>query len=778
MNLANLAISITAVDATHGLFTRMSKNCQKFKDDLKELWRQGEKVNATMKVLGKAGTYSAMTFGGIAAATGAHQIINGLADAQEGFNKIAVLSGKSTEQMEAFKRKIYEIATKTATGPEQILNAAINKIGEGMSDADIFSTLEKEGLYFKATFSKNFTEISDATLKISRNMKMDLDTVTDSFAGLHEIMKGSGKLDFESFMKSSEGLTRDAGLIMGSKSGKGKEGILQLAVATKFASKTMSADEATSGAEAFFSDLVKSKTEGTLQKVAGIDLDMLRKGAEKSGNAIGYIIDRITQATRGDDLALSQLFKSDSTRKFIKSIQDNKAEFEKTWRSVENANHSQAFKDQEQAMKSIKEQWSLFRIQLTQAMDKNVAPWLDKITNALKWLNSDAKGANATMIALKATFGVAFLAKGTNMLVSFGKGVKDAAGSAKGLYDGLNKYYEKLKIQQAYSKAGVQVPNNATGILSKITTGLGKAATASWGFVKSLWAQAAAWAATPMGMITIAIAAIVVGAILIYKNWDKVKAFFVKTWEWFKGIWAMVPGWMQWLFPLVKIPTVIVQNWGKISGFFKGLWGGIKSVFSTAWNWISGTVGKIFNIYATVGRGIWSVFSKVFGFIGGIFKKFYNAGANIVSSIWNGMKSLINKPVEAIKGMAEKIRKFLPFSPAKEGPLRDIHKLKFAETIASSINDAPLVNRMKNMAGKAFGQLKTLTPALSLAAAPMAGARGVQQPIKITINIDARGAAPGVEQNIQKAVMQCIPQIEKALAASQERRARSSNSGR
>ncbi|MDD3466028.1 MAG: phage tail tape measure protein [Campylobacterales bacterium] len=81
-------------------------------------------------------------------------------------------------------------------------------------------------------------------------------------------------------------------------------------------------------------------------------------------------------------------------------------------------------------------------------------------------------------------------------------------------------------------------------------------------------------------------------------------------------------------------------------------------------------------------------------------KEFFAAGKNIVNSIWQGMQSLAMKPVETIKSIAQKIRNFLPFSPAKEGALRDIHKIKLIETIAGSIKADPMVNAMRSVTQK------------------------------------------------------------------------------
>src|SRR5690606_41372054 len=65
--------------------------------------------------------------------------------------------------------------------------------------------------------------------------------------------------------------------------------------------------------------------------------------------------------------------------------------------------------------------------------------------------------------------------------------------------------------------------------------------------------------------------------------------------------------------------------------------------------------------------------------------EFFDAGKNIVTSIADGINSAIGKVTDAIGNVTKKIRDFLPFSPAKEGPLRDIMNVKIAESIAEAI---------------------------------------------------------------------------------------------
>lgn len=80
--------------------------------------------------------------------------------------------------------------------------------------------------------------------------------------------------------------------------------------------------------------------------------------------------------------------------------------------------------------------------------------------------------------------------------------------------------------------------------------------------------------------------------------------------------------------------------------------------------------------------------------------KFKEAGSNIVSSIADGIKGAIGKVKDAIGTVTEKIRGYLPFSPAKEGPLKDLNKLNFGDVISQSILNAkrPVTKAMDELA--------------------------------------------------------------------------------
>ena len=60
----------------------------------------------------------------------------------------------------------------------------------------------------------------------------------------------------------------------------------------------------------------------------------------------------------------------------------------------------------------------------------------------------------------------------------------------------------------------------------------------------------------------------------------------------------------------------------------------------------------------------------------------------------SGIMAGVAKVKDCISKVAKVIRDHLPHSPAKTGPLKDLHKVKIVETIASTIRPLPLKNAM------------------------------------------------------------------------------------
>lgn len=204
---------------------------------------------------------------------------------------------------------------------------------------------------------------------------------------------------------------------------------------------------------------------------------------------------------------------------------------------------------------------------------------------------------------------------------------------------------------------------------------------------------------------------------------------------------------------------LIYRYWGNIVAFFKNLWERVKVIFSGVWEWLK----NFFTNFTLVGLII-----KHWGDIKAVLSVFYDAGKNIVLAIWEGIKSLAMKPVEAIKAIVSKVRDFLPFSPAKTGPLRDLHRVRIVETIAATMRPGPMVDAMQNVTGTAFGggPRRSSGGGYGLAGASTGG--GIVLNFSPTIN-----AGPGTDKDaIIETMRQYMPEFLRLVESAMDRKKR------
>lgn len=121
---------------------------------------------------------------------------------------------------------------------------------------------------------------------------------------------------------------------------------------------------------------------------------------------------------------------------------------------------------------------------------------------------------------------------------------------------------------------------------------------------------------------------------------------------------------------------------------------GLAVPFIVAAGWIAGIGATIF----TFGGEIKRFLDSIPGYLQGLPEKLHDAGVNLIKSLADGIVSAAEWPGKAIAGVAAKIRAHLPFSPAKEGPLRDLNRVRIVETIAERITPGPVLAAMRRVA--------------------------------------------------------------------------------
>lgn len=164
------------------------------------------------------------------------------------------------------------------------------------------------------------------------------------------------------------------------------------------------------------------------------------------------------------------------------------------------------------------------------------------------------------------------------------------------------------------------------------------------------------------------------------------------------------------------IRSTITSIWNGIKSTVTSVLNGIKSAVSNIFNSLKGIVtSAMSNVRSAVSTGM----NNAKNAITSMFGSFREAGSNVVSSIADGIRGAIGKVTSAIGDVAQTIRNHLPFSPAKEGPLRSIMKTNVAGSIAETIEKQRKlpVRAMRNVTGNIQSVIDkynpTLTPQLS-----------------------------------------------------------------
>lgn len=196
--------------------------------------------------------------------------------------------------------------------------------------------------------------------------------------------------------------------------------------------------------------------------------------------------------------------------------------------------------------------------------------------------------------------------------------------------------------------------------------------------VTGAFAGAIAFLTSPVGVVILAIGALIAVVVLLIKHWDSVKSVASSCWEaivngfnsavdWFKSNWQGLL--LLLVNPFVGAFKLIYDNCTQFREFIDNLVGNIKRFFSNLWFNISNSAvkcwDKIVNIWGTVTSwfdknitspiknlfsGLWTKIQNIFGSVsswfGNIFSGAYNAVKSafynvtiFFSDIWQTIKS-------------------------------------------------------------------------------------------------------------------------------------------
>lgn len=184
-----------------------------------------------------------------------------------------------------------------------------------------------------------------------------------------------------------------------------------------------------------------------------------------------------------------------------------------------------------------------------------------------------------------------------------------------------------------------------------------------------LLATAIAFLTGPIGLTIAAITALIAIGVLLYKNWDEIKAKCIEIWQnnikpiietvtntikaFLTGTWNGIKAFLSTCWDLIK--QLATTTWNGIKTTIETVCNAIKTVITTVWNAIKTTTSTVWNsiksLITTVVNGIKSVITNVFNSISSFVTTVWNNVKTGTSSAWNGIKSAVSNGVNAVKNV-------------------------------------------------------------------------------------------------------------------------------
>jgi hypothetical protein len=257
--------------------------------------------------------------------------------------------------------------------------------------------------------------------------------------------------------------------------------------------------------------------------------------------------------------------------------------------------------------------------------------------------------------------------------------VTAVTGAFANLAGGLAKHTEIVKALVIVA-AALAATLVTVSVATKVWTALqvvARVATAAW--TAAQWLLNAAMDANPIGLLTIAVAALVAGIVIAITHWGAVKAAMQDVWNFIRS--TFIGAWHAVLEAIQAVYNWIKANWPLLLGILTGPiglavteivthFGTIKttivSIFTDVVNWFRGLPGRIGDAigsaFGDLEKALKSLFSwkKIVGWIkdalgfGSPSPAFMAIGHDIVDSIIRGVGDAAGLLKGAVEHIAEK----------------------------------------------------------------------------------------------------------------------------
>jgi TP901 family phage tail tape measure protein len=722
-----------AVNKSNQEFQKMQNEIKQTSQTLDEL---GQKIAKTGGIITAAGV-------GVAHQLGMTEAIQEAFQLEHQLRELGNVGQLTSGQLADMDKRLGTLSKNT--------NQYRSEIAEGLNVLVASGVAPEKALEYMQVIGKTATaagaeisDISKTAFSLTDNLKVPVSELNRTMDILAQAGK-EGRFELKDMASAFPSLTAGASML----GMKGVPAVTQLGAALQVAMKGAgSAPEAANNLENFIQKVTSPLAVKNFQENFGINLkDVLNNAAAQKKDVILEVLEVMQKASGGDIFKVSEVFQDKQVLSFIKPMLQNLDEYKRIKQSALSA-EGIVDSDYNHMMETTVEQWKQLRINMKELVFPHLHAPLAALNNLLTKINSNPvmqKGiftavigtiggglaltliGTATMLTgklvgvygdflvkareltpvliqnsvklleflgLKSTahnvkFGFQIAQAGDKMGLTSAFSVKngvfaDIRRIDNNLRNGIIKGLKELPSNIAKSSVALKdwtvtsikaIPTNFMAGLQGLKTGFLSIPRLIKTAILSFRAFSLTLLTSPLGWIALAIAGV---AFVIFKYWKPITGFF-------KGVFQ---GLKEGLAPLMPAFNKLAKALEPITKPIKAIFDWFKKLFTP----VEDVGGAAEKMGVKFGKAIASIILKLTSLI----KKAFECGAKIGDMLTFGLLSKLGKVKEAIGKHAQIIRDHLPHSPAKTGPLKDLHKIKISETIASSIKPMPIISAMNN----------------------------------------------------------------------------------
>lgn len=720
-----------AVNKSNSEFDKLQAKIKNTSDMLDTLGQNMTKLGAGLTIAG----------GGLAHKLGITEAIPEAFEMEHRLRELGNVGQLSAKQLEDMDKRLASISRYTNQMRPEIAEGLNVLVASGIDPTKALDYMNVIGR--TATGEQAVIEdISRTAFAVTDNLKVPVSELGKAMDIL--AMSGKeGRFELKDMASAFPSLTAGASML----GMKGTPAVASLGAALQVAMKGAGeASEAANNLENFIQKVTSPLAVKNFEEVFGVNLKrVLLDAAAQGRDPILEVIEMMKELSGGDVFKVSEVFQDKQVLNFIKPMMQNLDEYKRIKAAALGA-EGVVDSDFEHMMETTSEQFKLLKINMKELVFPHLQEPIQKINELLTKINNNPLLQKGLFGAIIGTIGAGILLTvlGTATILigkfvgMYGKflgyardlspvlaknavlllqnaGLTSSAHSLDTVFNvlksgnklglnlpkhfslgvgadirridnemskGLIKTFTELPVNISKSAVALKdwsitsikaIPGTFINGLKTLKTGFLNIPNLIKNAIIAFRAFSVTLLTSPLGWIALAIGAV---ALAIYKYWKPISGFFKGMWQGFKeGLQPLMP-----LFNHIgKAISPIIAPIKAIIDWFKKL---IKPVEDTG--------GAAEKMGVRFGKAIANIIIKLVELV----TKVFEFGRKIGDVLANGILSKLGKTKEAIGKHAQIIRDHLPHSPAKTGPLKDLHKVKIAETIAGTIKPMPIVSAM------------------------------------------------------------------------------------